>query len=175
MPILRYFSGNFDKKFQLKQKILYIDDPAKQIWQGKQLPQELMVGAYGVCFEKACESFLVLHKLYEFSGSRLFYHLLLDFEAGLLDPFQVLEVGSRECDYLRKLNAIFVWGIHCIPHPHMHVVICSRSPLDGKKLQIKKKQVFCHKIWANQVLQQYGLPLIKMWTPDDWQEEDEYE
>lgn len=171
MPILRYIPGRYNQKYQLKQKIQYIDDPFKRVWLGKQLDRQSMIGSFGVDFDKAYDTFMVSHALCGFSGSRLFYHLLLDFEPGLVDPFQVQEVGQEQCIYLQRLDAMYVWGIHCTPHPHMHVVINSRSPLSGTKLQIKKEVIIKHKIWANKVLQWHQLPLISVWMPDDCRKE----
>jgi len=173
VPILRYFTGRYDQKYQLKEKIRYLDNSKKQIWARKKIPRELLVGSYGVDFATAYDTFIGLHTLHGFRGSRLFYHLLLDFEPGIVDPFQVREIGYEECRYLQSLNAMFAFGVHCVPHPHMHVVINSILPLTGTKLQIKKNEIFRHKIWANKVLQHYNLPLIEMWLPDDWEDEDD--
>lgn len=176
MPILRYIPGQFNQKYQLKHKIQYLDNALKRIWLGKQIPREMLIGEHGVDFETAYESFLFLHAACGFNGTRLFYHLLLDFEPGLVDPFQAKQIGIEQCGYLQQLNAMFVLGVHCtvkgVPHPHVHVVINSRLPLIGKKLQIKKKNIFAHKVWANQVLRRYGLPLITMNSQEDWEEED---
>lgn len=173
MPILRYIAGRSDKASTLRGKIRYLDNPCKQVWQDEVIPSGLLTGGHGVCFSNAYETFMGLHTIYGLKGTRLFYHLLLDFEAGLVDPFQVREIGYAECGYLCGLGAMFVWGVHCIPHPHMHVVINSILPLTGRKLQIKKGNIFCHKIMANSVLKYYQLPEINMWLPDGWSEEDE--
>lgn len=173
MPILRYIPGRFNQKYQLKQKIRYLDNPLKQIWLNEQIPRNFMIGGYGVDFDTAYESFIFFHTACGLTGTRLFYHMLLDFEPGLVDPFQVRHVGVEECGYLKMMNAMFIWGVHCIPHPHMHVVINSRLPLSGAKLQIKKSNIVLHKIWANQVLSRYGLPLIKMNVQEEGLEEDE--
>lgn len=175
MPILRYIPGRFDQKYQLKQKIQYLDDPCKRIWLGKPILKSLLFGGYGVDPNAAYESFIFFHMACGLSGTRLFYHLLLDFEPGLVDPLQVREIGIEECRYLQRLGAMYVWGVHCTkrgaPHPHMHVVINSRLPLRGKKLQIKKRNIVEHKLWANQVLNRFGLPLIDMHVPYNWKEE----
>ena len=173
MPILRYINGRFDQKAVLRQKIRYLDDPLKQIWNGEALPRALMTGGYGVDFSTAYETFLGLHAAYGFKGTRLFYHLLLDFEPGLLDPFRVCEIAYQECEYLQTLNAMFIWGVHCTPRPHMHVVVNSILPLTGYKLQIKKKNIFWHKVMANRVLHHYNLPLIDMWLPEDWKDDED--
>ncbi|WP_152523967.1 relaxase/mobilization nuclease domain-containing protein [Sporomusa ovata] len=154
----------------MRQKINYLDNVAKRRWLGSNLPRDLMVGAVGANFNAAYEDFMVAHMLTGFKGSRLFYHLLLDFEAGLLSPYQVRLVGLSQCLYLQGLGAMYAWGIHCIPHPHMHVVINSVLPVEGKKLQIRKGNVVEHKIWANKVLLHHKLPLISMWQDDTYLE-----
>ncbi len=171
MPILRYIPGKFDEKRHLNQKISYLDDARKQIWNGEQLPRGILIGAHGVDFDTAKTNFWTSHALYDFKGKKLFYHLLLDFDQGLLNPFQVREIGLEICDYLVKKDAVFVWGIHCVPRPHMHVVINSRLPLNEGKLQIRKGDIVMHKIWANKVLSKYGLPPIIMTKRDDWSDE----
>lgn len=177
MPILRYIPGQYNQKYQLKQKIKYVDDPLKRIWGGNALPRQLMVGACGVNFDTAYETFMAAHVMNGFRGSRLFHHLLLDFEEGLVTPFQVKVIGQEQCLYLNTLKGMYVWGIHStkkgIPHPHMHIIINSVLPSCDRKLQIKKKTIMEHKIWANEVLYRYHLPPISMWLPDEWMGEDD--
>lgn len=181
MPLLRVFCGRADSPPEVKEKIRYLADPAKNIWQGKSfagLPGRLkgyMLPDDPADLDAIFHSFMAPHWAYGDvrGGHRLFYHVFLDF-GGLLDPEQAIELGWQIAMWFQRFDVQYLQGLHCVKsignsltgpvfQPHVHWVVSTRM-LDesGKKLHIGKAELRNLKIFANEVLAAHGLPLIVM-------------
>ena len=108
-----------------------------------------------------------MHYSYGYPGTRLYYHILISFDDEKVDPLMATEVGFEINDFWKQKGVQFVQGTHCIPTPHCHTILNAILPLTGKKLSIRKNDIFAYKIFANEVLKKYSLNLIKMYMKEE--------
>ena len=182
MSICRVFPGRADASSLVRDKIHYLADTSKNIWQGISfvgLPGRLkgyMLPDDPDDLDGIYHSFMAPHWAYGDvrGGHRLFYHVFLDF-GGLLAPEQAVELGWQAAMWFRQFHVQYIQGLHCVrldPEdnnepvfwPHVHWLVSTRM-LDGSgtKLHIGKAEVRALKIFANEtVLIPNGLPPIEM-------------
>ena len=180
MPILRVIPCRADAPPEVKEKIRYLADPLKNVWQGESfvgLPGRLkgcMLPDDPEDLDGIYHSFMAPHWAYGDvrDGHRLFYHVLLDF-GGLLAPGQAVELGWQAATWFRQFHVQYLQGLHCVRYgknglgpvfqPHVHWITSTRM-LDGsgKKLHLGKSELKALKMYANGVLAAHSLPLIVM-------------
>ena len=180
MPLLRIIRGRADAPPEVKDKIRYLADPLKNVWQDESfvgLPGRLK--GYMLPDDFDCDAifyaFMAPHWAYGDvrSGHRLFYHFLMDF-GGLLSPEQAVELGWQIAMWFQRFDVQYLQGLHCVKsignsvtgpvfQPHVHWMVSTRM-LDGsgKKLHIGKPELKAMKTYANRVLAAHRLPLIVM-------------
>lgn len=188
MSILRIISCRADTEHSVKEKIRYLADNSKNQWKGvdysgingslRNWPE--LVSPFDL--DAISASFILPHQAYGDirPGRRLFYHILIDFN-GLLSPQEAVRVGWEIAAWFRQFNVQYLCGLHCIKqrkpiavsddtggfkgvfHPHIHLLVSTRT-LDGTglKLHMGKRELHIFKLYANNVLQANGLPLINM-------------
>ena len=180
MSICRVFPGRADASYKVRDKIHYLADTSKNIWQGISfvgLPGRLkgyMLPDDPDDLDGIYHSFMAAHWAYGDvrSNHRLFYHVLLDF-GGLLAPEQAVELGWQAAMWFRQFHVQYLQGLHCVRYgknglgpvfqPHVHWITSTRM-LDGsgKKLHLGKSELKALKMYANGVLAAHSLPLIVM-------------
>lgn len=111
---------------------------------------------------------LLEHMAYAFPGSRLAYHVLLDFNAEI-DGEKADEVAWAINRFLRDRGLSFVQAVHhfkcdgTVWAPHVHVIISTMhvdGPNRGRKYHIDKAELAAYKDFANKVLENHELPSI---------------
>ncbi len=179
MSICRVFLGRADTPDAVKRMIRYIADPGKNAWQGSQikLPDRMKGWMMPVDVDNPDAVFYCLmapHHAYADvrKGSRLLYHILMDFD-GLLTPEQAVELGWQIAAWFRQYDVQYLQGLHSIKYgkngldpvfwPHVHWLVSTRM-LDGsgRKFHLDKAKLRSLKLFANEVLAVNGLPLIVM-------------
>lgn len=149
----------------------YIFTDAQNIFPQGTLSQ--YVRGYGVPYDSpkaAANAMFMEHLAYGFPGSRLAYHILIDFNGQLIGKFAD-EVAWNINDFLKNRGLSFVQAVHhtknagTILAPHVHVIL-STIYVDGfyrgRKYHIDKAELAEYKLSANKVLVEYGLPPILM-------------
>ena len=167
MSIVRIINGKNNELHRMKTMVDYLNDSTKQVWQDEELSKIDLVRSYGVTFENAFLVFKSMHYSYGYPGTRLYYHILISFDDEKVDPLMATEVGFEINDFWKQKGVQFVQGTHCIPTPHCHTILNAILPLTGKKLSIRKNDIFAYKIFANEVLKKYSLNLIKMYMKEE--------
>jgi len=167
MTVLKVFSGANDQKWQVKYYLNYITDSNKHFWNDLQIPANDMIHGYGLSIEPAlaAEEILGLHRAFGYPGNRYFYHVLVDFSAGYVDPWQTAAYGWEINDFLRRQGLQYIQGVHCVKghnifQPHLHIMINALQPINGTKLHMGFDFIRNFKIFANYVCAKYKVPLI---------------
>lgn len=174
MSILRVFDSKITTPVQLHQKIKYIHDP--NIYLPKpdlvDFPFRIMGHGIGEHADTAHirDSMMLPHIAFGSNGTRLAYHILLDFQ-GLLSPPDAGMVAWEINLFLRNVDVQFIQGVHISKEkgrlwwPHVHVVCSTRimsGEKTGRKFHFYKDTILNYKMLANDVLSKHGLPSIKI-------------
>ena len=180
MPLCRVFPGRADSPHQVSAKIRYIIDPQKNFVQGHKLAIPGMVKGHLLPDDldnpaAIFAAFMAPHQAYADirKGSRLFYHILMDFN-GMASPEQAIELGWQIGTWFRQFQVQYIQGFHAVKSigdgltapvfwPHVHWLVSTRM-LDGsgRKFHMDKDKLRSLKLFANEVLAANGLPLIVM-------------
>lgn len=167
MTILKVFSGANDQKWQILHCLKYITDRSKHIWDQSEISNDQLVRGYGVSIDPiiANDEILAFHRVFEYPGKRYFYHILLDFTEGSVNPWEATAYGWEISVYLQRWGLQYLQGVHCtkgngIQHPHVHWLVNALQPLTGMKVHMGFDFIRNFKIFANSVCYKNGIPLI---------------
>ena len=169
MSILKVFGGKINNHTQLRQKVVYVFHDKQNIIPDVILPR--FVRGHGIPVdnpEMVATAMYLEHMSYAFPGSRLAYHILLDFNGEICGE-KADEVAWKINGFLRDRGISFVQAVHhmkgdgTIWAPHVHIIISTMfvdGPNRGRKYHIDKTELAAYKDFANDVLEEYELPPI---------------
>ena len=162
MSLLRILGGSLDSEAAVTTKLRYVMKEPKTVM------------AYGLPMgdvKSITVAWLLPHIAYGRHGSRLAYHVLLDF-GGKLDAEQAGSVAWEVNGFLRERGAQYVQGTHstkssgAVMWPHAHILVNTvymTGKTQGMKLHFDRALLKAYKLYANKVLAAYGLPVITVW------------
>lgn len=141
----------------------------KSVFDDKIVPFNVRAAPFGLPLDtiEATKEIQLVHECYGRPGENLAYKILIDMEGGILTPWQMNYVAWEINEFLRVRNIQYFQGMHCNTrrernHPHVHIVMNAIYPLTGRMVNVNYDFLRLYKHYANIVLFNLGLPLIKI-------------
>lgn len=163
MSILKYGNGKNRGSYSLRQAVDYILNPEKT-------SHELISGN-GVDTDQAARDMETIQTLYGKNSGRAFIHWIISFDEGVSerDAYMI----GKECAAYYAEDYQYIIAVHTnTDHIHVHVVLNAVNVHTGNKFSQSKRDMLRYREYVNEVLQEYGLPVIgKKLQKDLWCEQ----
>ena len=157
MSFLRIVHGNPRTLFGI---IRYVKDT------GKTIP--LLMDGFNIDPETAFEEMDFTQRIWNKTGGRQYKQFIFSFDSDVvLSRNTLMEIGRKIGAYYAVEYQILMVMHFNTANIHIHYILNTVNIFTGKKFSMTKRDMYNYKLYINQILQQYGLPLIALYTKDD--------
>lgn len=123
----------------------------------------LMYG-FGLSPEYAFEEMDYIKNLFHKEDGREYKHFIFSFDSNMnLTVNKMMTIGVQIGSYFADGYQILMVLHLNTNNPHIHYVLNTVNMFTGNKFSITKGDFYNYKIYINQILQQYALPLIPLY------------
>lgn len=113
----------------------------------------------GISAESAYEEMIRAKSIFHNEKGKQYEHLVISCDQKMKDPDIVHKIGMRIAEYYHEYQVLTATHDDT-PNLHSHLIINSVNMCTGKKLSMKRKDLWALIRYANKVFEEYGLPPI---------------
>ncbi len=147
--------------------IRYVKDDGKTTLQ-------LMCG-FGVDPETAFEEMDFTKRIWNQIDGRQYKQFIFSFDSDIVLPTETLmEIGRKIGTYYAAEYQILMVIHFNTANIHIHYILNTVNVFTGKKFSMTRRDMYNYKLYINQILQQYDLPLIELYTKDNHGQDNDF-
>lgn len=134
----------------------------------KKTNQPLMYG-FGVDPEHAFEEMDAVKRIWHQTDGRQYKHYIFSFDNNIELPTEILmNIGYEIGAYFANEHQILMVMHSNTNNIHFHYVLNTVNMFTGRKFSITKRDMYNYKLYINQVLARYNLPLLELYDNNDF-------
>jgi len=127
-----------------------------------------LIYGFGIDPNFAFEEMDTVKKIWSQTDGRQYKHFMFSFDSNTFLPTKILlDIGCQIGKYYANEYQILMATHFNTGNIHIHYVLNTVNMFTGKKFSMTKRDMYNYKLYINQILQQYNLPLLELYDDDN--------